>query len=77
MSKKKNLTRELAEELDTLDMMLSSLVEVLERKGMLTEDEWEKQIKANIEKSSRKTKYRDLQFAKWETISKEKRKWII
>jgi len=64
MSKKKNLTRELAEELDSLDMMLSSLVEVLERKGVLTDDEWEKQIKVNIEKSSRKTKYRDIQFAK-------------
>ena len=57
MSKKKNLTRELAEELDSLDMMLSSLVEVLEKKGILTEDEWEKQIKANIEKSASKTKY--------------------
>jgi hypothetical protein len=54
MSKKKNLTRELAEELDSLDMMLSSLVEVLEKKGILTEDEWEKQIKVNIEKSSAK-----------------------
>jgi hypothetical protein len=64
MSKKKNLTRELAEELDSLDMMLSSLVEVLERKGILTEDEWEKQIKTNIEKTSGKTKYRDIQFTR-------------
>lgn len=64
MSKKKNLTRELAEELDSLDMMLSSLVEVLERKGILTEDEWEKQIKANMKKNMGKTKYRDIQFAK-------------
>jgi hypothetical protein len=64
MSKKRNLTKEIAEELDTLDMMLSSLVEVLERKGILTEDEWEKQIKANIEKTSGKTKYRDIQFGK-------------
>ena len=64
MSKKKNLTRELAEELDSLDMMLSSLVEVLERKGILTEGEWEKQIEANIKKSEGKTKYRDIQFAK-------------
>jgi len=63
MSKKKNLTRELAEELDSLDMMLSSL-EVLERKGILTEDEWEKQIKANLEKTIGKTKYRDIQFTK-------------
>lgn len=36
MSKKKNLTREIADELDTLDMMLCSLVEVLEKKGILT-----------------------------------------
>jgi hypothetical protein len=64
MSKKKNLTRELAEEMDSLDMMLSSLVEVLERKGLLTEDEWEHQIKVNVEKSLGKKKYRDIQFAK-------------
>lgn len=64
MSKKKNLTHELAEELDSLDMMLSSLVEVLEQKGILTEGEWEKQIKANIEKNMGKTKYRDIQFSK-------------
>lgn len=64
MSKKKDLTREIAEELDTLDIMLSSLVDVLEEKGILTHDEWEKQIKANIEKSTRKTKYRDIQFEK-------------
>jgi ElaB/YqjD/DUF883 family membrane-anchored ribosome-binding protein len=64
MSKKKNLTKEIAEELDTLDMMLSSLVEVLERKGILTEDEWEKQIKTNIEKTSGKTKYHYIQFGK-------------
>ena len=64
MSKKKNLTRELAEELDSLDMMLSSLVEVLEKKGILTEGEWEKQIEANIKKSEGKAKYRDIQFAK-------------
>jgi ElaB/YqjD/DUF883 family membrane-anchored ribosome-binding protein len=62
MSKKKNLTHEIAEELDTLSLMLSSLVEVLEEKGVLTEDEWEKKIKANIEKSAGKIKYRDIQF---------------
>lgn len=64
MSRKKNLTRELAEELDSLDMMLSSLVQVLAKKGVLTEDEWEKQIKVNIEKNVGKTKYRDIQFSK-------------
>ena len=64
MSKKKNPTKEIAEELDTLDMMLSSLVEVLEKKGLLTEDEWEQQIKLNVEKSLGKAKYRDIQFTK-------------
>jgi len=64
MSKKKNLTRELAGELDTLDMMVSSLVEVLEEKGILTENEWEEKIKANIEKNVGKIKYRDIQFTK-------------
>jgi hypothetical protein len=63
VSKKKNLTRELAEEIDTLDMMLSSLVEVLERKKILSQDEWETQIKTNIEKAVGKTKYRDIQFS--------------
>lgn len=62
MGKKKNLIRELAEELDTLDTMLSSLVEVLQKKGILTENEWENQIKTNIEKNVGKTKYRDIQF---------------
>jgi len=64
MGKKKNLTRELAEELDSLDLMVSSLVEVLEEKGTLKEEEWEKKIKANIEKSAGKVKYRDIQFGK-------------
>jgi hypothetical protein len=47
-----------------LDMMLSSLVEVLEKKGLLTQDESEQQIKANIDKTIGKTKYRDIQFTK-------------
>lgn len=64
MSKKKNLTRELAEELDSLDLMLSSLVEVLEKKGLLAQDEWEKQIETNIQKHGKKTSYRDIQFKK-------------
>lgn len=64
MSKKKVLIKAVAEELDSLDMMLSSLVEVLQKKGILTEDDWEQQIKINMEKSSGKTKYRDIQFEK-------------
>jgi hypothetical protein len=40
--------RELAEEIDLLDTMLSSLVELLEEKGMLTQEEWEKRIKKRV-----------------------------
>ncbi len=40
--------RELAEEVDLLDTMLTSLVELLEEKGVLTHEEWEKHIKKRI-----------------------------
>jgi len=48
MSKNKKVGRELREEVDLLDTMLSSLVELLEEKGVLTQDEWEKRIKERI-----------------------------
>jgi hypothetical protein len=48
MSKNKKAKRELAEEVDLLDTMLSSLVEILEEKGILTQDEWEKRIKERV-----------------------------
>jgi uncharacterized protein YktA (UPF0223 family) len=49
---------------------------------LLTEDEWEKQIKANIEKSEGKTKYRDIQFAKYRTVRTKMKtpvysKWVV
>ncbi len=40
--------RELAEEVDLLDTMLSSLVELLEEKGVLTQAEWEKRVKKRV-----------------------------
>ena len=43
--KKINIKRDLAEEIDLLDINLSSLVELLEEKGVLTQEEWEKRIK--------------------------------
>jgi hypothetical protein len=39
--------RELAE-VDLLDTMLSSLVELLEEKGLLTHEEWEKRVKERV-----------------------------
>jgi ElaB/YqjD/DUF883 family membrane-anchored ribosome-binding protein len=57
---KKNQIKELAQELDVLDDMLSSLVELLEEKGVLTQEEWEKKIKTKLEKKTKN--YRDIQF---------------
>ena len=45
---KKDLVREIAEEMDALDTMLSSLVELLEEKGFLTRKEWEEKIESKI-----------------------------
>lgn len=48
MSKNEKTRKELAEEVDLLDMMLSSLVELLEEKGVVTQEEWEKHIKKRV-----------------------------
>jgi len=48
MPKNKGTKRELAEEVDLLDTMLSSLVEILEEKGILIQEEWEKRIKERV-----------------------------
>jgi len=64
MSKRtrKDMTKELAEELDVFDDMLTALVEVLEDKGVLTQEEWEEKIKSKIEKRTESASYRDLRF---------------
>lgn len=58
--KRKDLIRELGEEIDILDDMLTALVELLEEKGVLTQEEWEERIKTRVEEEKGKTKYRDL-----------------
>jgi hypothetical protein len=40
--------RELEEEIDLLDTMLSSLVELLEEKGVISQAEWEKRVKERV-----------------------------
>lgn len=59
MSNKNNL-REIAKEIDLFDDMLTSLVEILEEKGILFQEEWESKIKAKIEKKKNKRSYRDI-----------------
>jgi len=49
----KQRIKELALEIDILDHMLASLVDVLEKKGILTSEEWEKEIKSKIETSAK------------------------
>jgi hypothetical protein len=56
MSKrKKDRIKELALEIDIMDHMLAALVDVLEEKGILTSEEWEKKIKAKIEIAAKTT----------------------
>jgi hypothetical protein len=45
---KKSKPREVAEEVDLLDDMLSSLVDLLIEKGIITEQEYEKRIKEKV-----------------------------
>ena len=59
MKKIKNEIREAEDEIDLLDDMLTSLVELLEEKGILTQEEWEKKIKQKI-KAKPSTSIRDL-----------------
>jgi len=48
LGKNKGIKRDLAEEVDLLDTMLSSLVELLEEKGVVSQEEWEKRIKERV-----------------------------
>jgi sensor domain CHASE-containing protein len=41
--------KELEEEVELLSAMLESLVDLLEKKGILTQSEWEKTIKGKVE----------------------------
>lgn len=59
--KSKSVTsREVAEETDVFDDMLSALVEVLEEKGILTQEERKKKIKTRMENDRGKVSFRNL-----------------
>ncbi len=57
-------TKELAEELDTFDEMFSTLLELLESKGIVTQNEFETKLRVRIERKATKKSYRDVQFSK-------------
>ena len=48
MPKKNRVERELLEEIDLLDNMLSSIVGLLIEKGIITEEEYERPIKQRV-----------------------------
>ena len=52
MTKEKEI-KELKEEVELLDDMLSALVELLEEKGVLRYEEWEKKIKEKIKEDEK------------------------
>lgn len=60
---KRDRTRDLAEELDVFDTMLSALVELLEEKGVLTQKELELRVKRKSLRAKGMTSYRDIQFS--------------
>lgn len=46
---KSRTKKELSEEVDLLDTMITNLIDMLEEKGILTRAEWEKRLKENIQ----------------------------
>jgi len=60
---KRNQIREIAEELDIFDEMFSTLIELLEKKGVISQNEFEARLKAKIEKAKGKKSYREVQFS--------------
>lgn len=60
--KKKDRIKELALELDMVDHMIAALVDVLERKGVLTSEEWEKEVRTKVENAAKTTKsFREIE----------------
>jgi len=57
---KKDSIKEIAHEIDVFDNMITALVELLEEKGILTQEEWEKKISSKLNKKTKS--YRELQF---------------
>ena len=59
---RKRTSKNRINEVDMLNHMLTSLVELLEEKGMLTHEEWEERIRKKIEEASGLISYRELRL---------------
>lgn len=58
MPKRKGVSE--SRELDLLDDMLTALVDILEEKGFVTHEEWEKRIKMKLKERRSLVDFRDL-----------------
>jgi len=59
---KKDRVKELAIEIDIIDHMIAALVDVLEKKGILTSEEWEKEVKSKVETAAKTTRsFREIE----------------
>jgi hypothetical protein len=54
------MARDIEGELNHLDKMMTSLVELLEEKGIITQAEWETRIRQKVEGSKDLTRFEDL-----------------
>ena len=63
MSKsKKDRFKELALEIDIIDHMFAALIDILEKKGILTSEEWEKEVKSKVETAAKTTQsFREIE----------------
>jgi phage-related baseplate assembly protein len=59
---KRNALKEIAEEMDVLDEMLATLVDLLEKKQVITRKEFEDLLRGKIEKIAKLKSYRDVQL---------------
>jgi len=55
------MSKDIEGELYHLDKMVTSLVEILEEKGILTYDEWESRIRKKTEEAKGLTKFEELE----------------
>jgi hypothetical protein len=68
--RKKNPIKEIAEELDVFDDMFSTLLELLEEKGVIKQREFEDKMKKKIERTKKFRSYRRIQLDKDDRYSK-------
>lgn len=57
-----NALKEIAEEMDVLDEMLATLVDLLEKKQVITRKEFEDAFRGKIDKIAKLKSYRDIQL---------------